>query len=241
MQNTIHFVLQGKGGIGKSFVSCLLAQYFQNQNANLKCFDLDQVNSTLSYYKALNVEHYDVLDEDETVVPKKFDGLMEELFTKEGTFVIDTGANTFSNLLSYLIQNDIFSLLRDYGKKVYIHTIVGGGDALLDTANGFNSIALGADANLVLWLNQHFGKLETEDGKEFIDAKVFKAHKDKLCGIVVLSSRQKDKYGDDVVKMNTKRLTLTEVMDSSDFMIAEKQRIKTVVNDVFNQLSKIEW
>jgi cellulose biosynthesis protein BcsQ len=27
MQNTIHFVLQAKGGIGKSFVSTLLAQY----------------------------------------------------------------------------------------------------------------------------------------------------------------------------------------------------------------------
>lgn len=27
MQNTIHFALQAKGGIGKSFVSALLAQY----------------------------------------------------------------------------------------------------------------------------------------------------------------------------------------------------------------------
>ncbi len=31
MQNTIHFVLQAKGGIGKSFVSALLAQYLLQQ------------------------------------------------------------------------------------------------------------------------------------------------------------------------------------------------------------------
>ena len=31
MQNTIHFVLQAKGGIGKSFVSTLLAQYLLNE------------------------------------------------------------------------------------------------------------------------------------------------------------------------------------------------------------------
>ena len=57
MQNTIHFILQGKGGCGKSFVASLLAQFFAAQDADLKTFDTDQENNTFSQYAQLNVQH----------------------------------------------------------------------------------------------------------------------------------------------------------------------------------------
>ena len=41
MQNTVHFVLQAKGGIGKSFVSTLLAQHVLNETGAVRCFDTD--------------------------------------------------------------------------------------------------------------------------------------------------------------------------------------------------------
>ena len=242
MQNTVHFVLQGKGGIGKSFASSLLAQYFLSEGADLKCFDADQENTTFAHYKALNVSHVAVMDDSRVVDPKKFDALMEVLLTSDGTFVIDTGANTFSNLLAYIVENDVINLLQDHGKRVYIHTIVGGGDTLLDTANGFNSIAQGVtNSKLILWMNEHFGKMRTEDGKDFIETKVFKNHQDKLSGIVMLHARTSSTFGDDIKKMNTKRLTINEVMQSADFVMMEKQRIKTVSRDIFEQLKKIEW
>lgn len=241
MHNTVHFVLQGKGGIGKSFVSTLLAQYFAGEGAELICFDTDQENTTFAHYKALNVRHVAVMDESRVVDAKKFDSLMEDLLTKEGTFVIDTGANTFSNLLAYIVENGVIALLQENGRKVYIHTIVGGGDTLLDTANGFNSIAQGVDAPVVLWMNEHFGKMKTEDGKDFTETKVFKNHQGKLTGIVLLHSRNSSTFGDDIKKMNTKRVTVNEVMQSGDFTIMEKQRIKTISRDVFDQLKKIEW
>lgn len=189
MHNTVHFVLQGKGGIGKSFVSTLLAQYFAGEGAELICFDTDQENTTFAHYKALNVSHVAVMDESRVVDAKKFDALMEDLLTKEGTFVIDTGANTFSNLLAYIVENDVIGLLQENERKVFIHTIVGGGDTLLDTANGFNSIAQGVDASLVLWMNEHFGKMKTDDGKDFTETKVFKNHQSKLTGVVMLHAR----------------------------------------------------
>lgn len=241
MHNTVHFVLQGKGGIGKSFVSTLLAQYFAGEGAQLICFDTDQENTTFAHYKALNVSHVAVMDESRVVDAKKFDALMEDLLTKEGTFVIDTGANTFSNLLAYIVENDVIGLLQENGRKVFIHTIVGGGDTLLDTANGFNSIAQGVDASLVLWMNEHFGKMKTDDGKDFTETKVFKNHQGKLTGVVMLHARNSSTFGDDIKKMNTKRITVGEVMQSDDFSIMEKQRIKTISRDVFDQLKKIEW
>ena len=33
MQNTVHFILQGKGGIGKTLVSTILAQWLDSQDA----------------------------------------------------------------------------------------------------------------------------------------------------------------------------------------------------------------
>ena len=128
---------------------------------------------------------------------KKFDVLMEELLTKEGTFVIDTGANTFSNLLAYIVENDVIAMLKDSGRTVYVHTIVGGGDTLLDTANGFNSIAVGVSTPIVLWLNPHFGKLKTDDGKDFDETKVYKNHQDKLSGVVILHARTSSTFGDE--------------------------------------------
>jgi dethiobiotin synthetase len=242
MQNTIHFILQGKGGIGKSFVSALLAQFFQKQGADLKAFDTDQVNNTFEQYKGIPVQHIPVLNASQSIEPKQFDKLMESLLTEEGTFVIDNGANTFSPLLAYMIENDVISFLIENNKKVYIHCIVGGGDNLKDTANGFNSVARDIqDAPVVLWLNEHFGSMKTSEGKEFTETKAFKDNKSRLHGVVVLQARNHQTYGDDIKKMNAQRLTVEEVMQSPDFGLMEKQRIRNVAKDVFSQLEKIEF
>ena len=43
MQNTVHFVLQGKGGIGKTYVSTILAQWLKTKSDTvLRCYDTDQ-------------------------------------------------------------------------------------------------------------------------------------------------------------------------------------------------------
>ena len=46
MQNTVHFILQGKGGIGKTLVSTILAQWIAGKDVGegdqpLRCYDTD--------------------------------------------------------------------------------------------------------------------------------------------------------------------------------------------------------
>ena len=48
--NQVHLVLQGKGGVGKSFVSAILGQYFRARKGTLHCFDTDPVNATFAQY-----------------------------------------------------------------------------------------------------------------------------------------------------------------------------------------------
>ncbi|UTY57739.1 MULTISPECIES: hypothetical protein [unclassified Massilia] len=242
MQNTVHFILQGKGGIGKTLVSTILAQWLQDKSDTvLRCYDTDQENTTFSRYKSLNVQHVPVMTEARTIDPKRFDALMIDILQEDGNCVIDNGANTFSPLLAYLIENDCFALLAESGRQVYIHTIVGGGDTLHDTAMGFVSTAKATQVPLVLWENEHFGLLQSASGKAFIESQTYADNSKRVKGRVVLSQRNPDTFGADVKKMNTARMTLTEVKESDKFNVMEKQRIKVVFRDLFEQLDQVDW
>lgn len=242
MHNTVHFILQGKGGIGKTLVSTILAQWMAGQDEQpLRCFDTDQENPTFSRYKAMNVRHVPVMTDSRTIDPKRFDALMIDLLETEGNCVIDNGANTFSPLMAYLLENDCFALLKESGRKVYIHVIVGGGDTLHDTATGFTTTAKATDVALVLWENQHFGLLQSASGKQFIDSQTYAEHAARVVGRVVLSARNADTFGADIKKMNIARLTLEEVRTSDKFNVMEKQRVKVVFRDLFEQLDKVNW
>jgi hypothetical protein len=242
VQNTIHFVLQAKGGIGKSFVSTLLAQHLAAEAGAVRCFDTDQENTTFAHYRGLSVQHISVTNESRLIEPKRFDTLMEILLTDDGNFIIDTGANTFSNLLAYMVENDVFEMLNGAGKRPYIHTIVGGGDTLADTASGFYAIAQKVpEVPMVLWCNEHFGELRTAEGKAFADTQAYKHCAARLTGTVMLFRRNPATFGEDIRKLNTRRDTIREALESAEYTLMEKQRIRTFSRDVFSQLQAVKW
>jgi hypothetical protein len=242
MQNTVHFILQGKGGIGKTLVSTILAQWIAPRDERpLRCYDTDQENATFSRYKAMNVKHVPVMTDSRNIDPKRFDALMIDILEEDGNCVVDNGANTFSPLMGYLLENDCFALLEESGRQVYIHTIVGGGDTLHDTAMGFLSTAKSTKVPLVLWENEHFGLLQSASGKQFTESQTYADHATRVCGRVVLAQRNADTFGADIKKMNIARLTADEVKQSEKFNLMEKQRIKVVFRDLFEQLDKVQW
>jgi hypothetical protein len=242
MQNTVHFILQGKGGIGKTLVSTFLAQWLAKKDERpLRCFDTDQENPTFSRYKAMNVKHVPVMTDTRNIDPKRFDALMIDILEEDGNCVIDNGANSFSPLMAYLIENDCFAMLEEAGRKVHIHTIVGGGDTLHDTATGFASTAKATRVPLVLWENEHFGRLASASGKHFTESQTYLEHAARVRGRVVLAARNPDTFGADIKRMNMARLTQDEVVASERFNVMEKQRIKVVFRDLFDQLDKVNW
>jgi P-type conjugative transfer protein TrbG len=52
----IHLTLQGKGGVGKSLVASVLAQYLKEQGKDVRCIDTDPVNRTFAQYSALGAD-----------------------------------------------------------------------------------------------------------------------------------------------------------------------------------------
>src|SRR5437762_5591865 len=162
----IHMTLQGKGGVGKSLAASVLAQYFMARGRAVRCIDADPVNKTLFQYRALEAKPLQLL-QDGAIDCRAFDQLMEELLTEDGPFIVDNGASTFVPLWHYMLENDVPQVLRSGGKKLYVHTVITGGQALADTITGFAKLAeTTLDKSIVVWINEFFGRVE-HDGKPF--------------------------------------------------------------------------
>jgi hypothetical protein len=240
MKNSVHFVLQGKGGIGKTLVSSFLAQYIDDKfPGTLECYDTDQENATFADYKAFNVKLVDVMNSDRTINRKMFDTMLLDIFKSEKNIVIDNGANTFSPLMSYLMENSFIDMMLESGKRVYIHTIIGGGDNLKDTTAGFVSLAKQTNCPMVIWLNENASWGTTEN---FIESEIFSDNSANVRGVVLLQGRNSDTFGDDIKRMNKARMTLKEITAAEGkFNILEISRLSTVVRDVFKKLDTVEW
>lgn len=239
MENSVHFILQGKGGIGKTLCASFLGQWIdETAPGTLEGYDADQENATFAAYKGLNVTEVNVMKPDRTIDRKMFDSMLLKIFESRKNVVVDTGANTFSPLMSYLMENNFLDMLAEAGKKVYIHTIIGGGDNLRDTTAGFVSLARQTSCSMVVWLNENAAWGDTG---EFIESDTFAKNAGNVRGVILLQGRNSDTFGDDIRRMNKERLTLKEIMQSDKFNMLERSRLNTVVRDVFNKLDKVDW
>jgi hypothetical protein len=236
-----HFVLQGKGGVGKSFIAYLAAQYIQDQERLAGCFDIDQENATFAQYGSLDVKKVKVMDDSRIIDQRQFDGLISEIFEKASgkDVIVDSGANTFSPLLAYLLENEILALLEESEIQAIVHTVVGGGDLFEDTKNALDSLVntLPPSVKLVIWENEHFGPLRKADGKPF-EAKWKEGP--TLAGRVLLEKRNHQTFGVDVRNLLASRKTFNEALASPEIPILERQRLKILRDDVYRQLDGVQ-
>ena len=157
-QPTVHFILQGKGGIGKSVVASWLAEFLIERGQPVRCIDGDPVNRSLSQHKAFSVEKLDLVNQDGVLQRTRYDSIVERFAKDDAVFVVDNGATVFLPLWTYIVETDMFAVLRQAGRQVYVHVPISGGEMLNDTLLGFKTLAESApERNLVPWVNEYFG------------------------------------------------------------------------------------
>lgn len=239
MPPKVHITLQGKGGVGKSLVASLLAQYHQARGEAIHCLDADPVNQTFAAYEAFNTKTIPLM-EGTRLNERGFDIMMETILESPCSLVIDNGAASFIPMAHYLIENEAISIIRDSGKEVMIHTVIAGGQAMLDTLQGFVELAtkLPTSLSMVLWLNNYFGPIES-DGITFENMRVYQENKERIHAIVHLPKQSSDTFGQDISLMLDKRLTFHEAIQSPLFSVMAKQRLAKIKRTVFNQLELI--
>lgn len=232
--SNIHFILQGKGGVGKTMVSSILMQFLSDIDESLLGIDTDSVNHTLAQYKAYNVKDYDIYRPessylDESVIEQMAEYIYE---SPHNNIIIDNGASSFVPLLQYLTSNNIIPLLQEAGHEVYIHTVITGGQGLEDTVGGLVSI-LGSftDVSVITWLNYKFGDIE-KNGKPFKEWPAYKNNKERISGIIPVDFQQGQLFQEDLEFMLSGKLTFDEAMAQSKLF--SRNRLKQMKKQIFD-------
>jgi hypothetical protein len=237
-----HFVLQGKGGVGKTFVASLIAQYLIERGEPVACLDTDQVNGSFQDITALGVRPVKILKQDsEEIDIAEMDGMVERILTEDSHFVIDNGATSFVPMSRYLVQDGVVEAIRGAGKQVVIHTIVAGGPELVHTGRGFHAVVrqFPPEVEIVLWLNEHHGEVRGADGKGFEDTPLYQEARHRLMCTVRLPRLNPHTFGANLTEMLARNMTFAEADSTGDFFAMAKQRLRQIKRPIFEQMSPI--
>jgi cellulose biosynthesis protein BcsQ len=235
----VHITLQGKGGVGKSLVASLLAQYHLEKDQSILCIDTDPINATLSGYAAFSAKYIRLMD-GTRLDERQFDQMMESILENDAHHVIDNGASSFIPLSNYLIENNAIEMLQAARKQVVVHSVITGGQALLDTLNGFSQLAqqLPENVQIVVWLNEYFGQISL-DSKHFEEMKAYTENKHRIHGLIRIPKQSSDTFGKDIAQMLDSKLTFADIDHHPDFGLMAKQRLSMVKKTLFDQMTCI--
>ena len=235
---TVHLSLQGKGGVGKSLIASFIAQFYRTQGVRAICVDTDPVNQTFSQYAALGAQHLQLMEGNQ-IDRRRFDSLVDDIVATDESFIVDNGASTFIPLWHYMVENAVTSFLREANRRLVIHTVITGGQALADTLSGFKSLAESCEPrSIVVWINEYFGPVE-RDGKKFSQMAVFLQHQDKVAGTVHIPRFSPDTFGRDLEEMIARKLTFGEIAWATGFTLMSKQRLRMIQRELFEQLETL--
>ena len=250
IKKTIYFIIQGKGGVGKTLISSYLMQYLQEQdqeNKNkktkqkLKGIDTDPNNRSFKNIKKLQVEELPLFDENQQINERNFDKLIEIFFeNQDTTFVVDNGATSFIPLISYLVENDIMKMLEEKF-NIVINIPITGGEAQDDTLNGMKYIIetfQDDNVSFNIWINEFFGKV-TQDNRPFEAMEIYQQYREPIHGIFTLPQVNARTFGEDLRKMHKAKQIFNEVLEDPNYTLMEKQRLIGYKNKIFDSIALI--
>lgn len=146
----IHFIGGEKGGVGKSVVSRLLAQYWIDQETPWRGFDTDRSHGALlRYYEGYAVPV-------EVTVPEELDRIVEVAAGGASEVLVDLAAQSEQSLHRWIESGALLELAKEIGVQIYFwHVMDDGKDSVRLLERLFERY--GQDANYVVVLNHGRG------------------------------------------------------------------------------------
>ena len=229
---TVHFIQQGKGGVGKSMIASILYQTLGLLGKQVAAFDTDPVNATLAGFQEFEVTCLDILKQGD-IAPRQFDTLIDKIMEQgpETHVIVDNGASSFLALNSYIKENGIIGILEEAGHSVFFHSVITGGQAIADTVLGLRSLALGfPETPIVVWLNPYFGEI-VMDGMSFEEFKVYQEFSTQFHAVITIPQGNKATIGKDLETMFAKRLSFKNAIESSQSIVV-RSRLQRYRNEL---------
>lgn len=233
----IHMVLQGKGGVGKSFVAALMAQFLQDRGRQPVCIDTDPVNATFAGYSAFGVHAIELVD-GRDINPRRFDSLVERIASagpESEHVIVDNGASSFLPLADYMLSYDVPGLLAEMGHELWLHSVITGGQGQDDTLEGLLELLESFAVPVVVWLNPFCGRIE-RDGRRFTDMKVYQDHKQRIAAIVEIPEFNTKTTGHDLSDLLKAKRPFRDAVADSSVMLMTRQRLKMAQRDLYERL-----
>jgi len=234
---TMFITLQGKGGVGKSFLTAAFAQWLVDREHRVACVDTDTLNPTLLQYAPLKATHLK-LSREHVIDPRALDALVGIVTAApaEAQVVVDVGSNGFETLMAYEVENQLFALLAELGHRVVVQTVIAGGADAEETVKGTMALLTATAVPVVLWLNEHLGPLEV-GGQPILKARFLHEAKERLLGTVLLPARTRATFGKDTEEMLRQRLTFAQAIAQFDLM--PRTRIQRIRDELWAQLDAL--
>ncbi len=148
---TLNFIGGEKGGVGKSLVSRLLAQYFIDQSRPFTGFDTDRSHRSFARFYAdhtspIIVDNYEGLDH----IVAGLDEAADE--GRIGSVVVDLAAQTADPLARWIKDSDLLVLMPEMGVTVNLWHVADAGQESVDLLERLIA-TYGEDANYIIVKN----------------------------------------------------------------------------------------
>jgi len=230
-----HCVLGNKGGVGKSIAASALLQYAGHVGIDALGIECDPSNSTLSRYAQLRVERFPLLDRYGKLDDARIDALMEALIKKPEPFVVmDNGQGVFESLTRYVYEGRALEIVEASGRECFVHALVTGGQLAESTLEGLGTIAkaFGAQARLVVWLNDHYGDVDETRYRSFLHEHGIEVEAE------IKLLRWPPIFEQNMGEVLKRFLTYEEAIRQDHFFIIARQRIKNMRDHLFASLQE---
>jgi len=153
--------------------------------------------------------------------------------------VVDIGASCFVALCSYLKKNAALDYLQRNGHEVTIHTVIIGGQSLVETLNNLRSLARHFyDVPLVVWLNPYFGEI-TLDGVSFENFKVYREVASSVKAIIEMP-KMSSLFQRTFAEMLARHGTFEESLINPETTFMGRHRLNLIWRDYQNLLTQAQ-
>lgn len=229
----IVFVTGDKGGVGKSFTSRVLLDWYEAKGIPVKAYDTDKTNSTLFRFFNENESKNMILSQLDTDNQGDLDSFLNVVAeNKDSVFVIDCAARTMDRLLTWMKEIGFFELAQEHEIKVTLAFVLGPEKdcvaILKDIASEFED-----NADYILIKNEGKGsEFKVYDGSKTRE-RILKT----LSGIEINIPLLHSKTSLEVDRLS---IPFSVAKDSTVLGLAERSRVRTFQSRVFQQLDQAE-
>lgn len=223
MHKQINIVLNGKGGVGKSFFAANFAQYLKDHQIEHCSIDTDNENSTLKRFhpdaEFINIENVQEID------------LIFASLERSNLVLVDCRAASTDIFLDYFTEVKVFEILEMLGASL---TLISPVNHEADSVEQVKIIAdtLAGRCRYIVVKNQSHSEHFRIYDKSRTRSRII----DELAGREIVMPKLYDWL---VAALNESNLTITAAITHPEFSLVDRQRLKNWQSKFFDQIEQV--